>query len=134
MAQPGKLIPSIYKASRTPGATIYGFLLDTDGLHKYQENNFPLEDGLTEKEIEDAIAGQMIYAYISIEARCRALWAQASFNLGHTATGPCSMIGLVASTAPNDDLIPPADTMNKLKEYFSGEGFNGEPGWFFQAQ
>ncbi|KAG5651474.1 hypothetical protein H0H81_008505 [Sphagnurus paluster] len=122
MSRRGKAI-SFYAARRTPGAVLYAFLLDNEGFRKWNDKwPLPTED-LSDGELLYGRYGQIEYALIFTKNACKTLWPSASINVGLTdsAEGRCSMVSLIASTAVNDELIPPTETLETLREYLISE-------------
>ncbi|KAG5634694.1 hypothetical protein H0H81_001091, partial [Sphagnurus paluster] len=119
-------------ASRTRGARMYGFNLDPEGFDKCGQKHLPSAEGLTPEQLSNLQLSLADIAIDHIVNTCMLTWWPLSrIRVGWNATGRHYILALVASTGPNDDLLPPPETLDSVKNFLTEEGFDIQPPeWF----
>jgi len=70
-----------------------------------------------------------------LEELCEPIWPTVEIvRACSEEDGRFQLLGLVASTRRNDELIPQDGVLEKLKEILENEGFHGKSGWFLMAK
>ncbi|KAG5635662.1 hypothetical protein H0H81_010498 [Sphagnurus paluster] len=124
------------EATRILGAHFYGFILDPEGFDKCGQKHLPFTEGLTPEEISDLEWSQSEFAMNHIVETCiLTWWPRSRIQVGWNATGRHFILALVASTTPDDKLLPPPETVDNVRKFLTEEGFDTTPPeWFIRAQ
>ncbi len=117
-------------------AAVFGILLPFDAWENYKDKYFPI---LPDPEDEDDPIcygmEQIERTKFRLEELCEPIWPTVEIvRACSEEDGRFQLLGLVASTRRNDELIPQDGVLEKLKEILENEGFHGKSGWFLMAK
>jgi hypothetical protein len=124
---------SMFRAIRSEkAAAVPGIQLPSDAWQNYKNKYFPIVLDLDDEDDPICYGMEQIEkAKFRLEELCEHIWPTVEIVWACSEEEGCfQLLGLVASTRRNDQLIPQDGVLEKLKEILEKEGFHGNSGWF----
>ena len=117
-------------------AAVFGIQLPCDAWQNYKNKYFPILLDLDDEDDPICYGMEQIEkSKFRLEELCEPIWPAVEIvRACSEEDGRFQLLGLVASTRRNDQLIPQDGVLEKLKEVLEDEGFHGKSGWFLMAK